>query len=113
VDAPCARGRSRGERYCSGAASADKTGASGQNDFKAVQAVLEQRCYMPCHGAAVQMKNLRLDSPDSVKQHAQAIYQQVVVQKLMPMNNATGITDAERALIGKWFEAGAPRGLTR
>ena len=93
----------------SGAASADKTGASGQNDFKAVQAVLEQRCYM-CHGEQVQMKNLRLDSPDSVKQHAQAIYQQAVVQKLMPMNNATGITDAERALIGKWFEAGAATG---
>jgi uncharacterized membrane protein len=91
------------------AASADKKGASGQSDFKAVQAVLEQRCYM-CHGAAVQMKNLRLDSPDSVKQHAQAIYQQAVVQKLMPMNNATGITDAERALIGRWFEAGAPTG---
>ena len=74
-----------------------------------VQTVLEQRCYM-CHGQAVQMKNLRLDSPDSVKQHAQAIYQQVVVQKLMPMNNATGITDAERALIGRWFEAGSPTG---
>ena len=93
----------------SGAASADKNGASSQNDFKAVQAVLEQRCYM-CHGEQVQMKNLRLDSPDSVKQHAQAIYQQAVVQKLMPMNNATGITDAERALIGKWFEAGAATG---
>ena len=37
-----------------------------------------------------------------------AIYQQAVVLKLMPMNNATGITDAERALIGRWFEAGAP-----
>jgi uncharacterized membrane protein len=74
-----------------------------------VQAVLEQRCYL-CHGEAVQMKNLRLDSPDMVKQHAQAIYQQVVVQKLMPMNNATQITDAERALIGRWFEAGAATG---
>jgi uncharacterized membrane protein len=31
----------------------------------------------------------------------------VVVQKLMPMNNATGITDAERALIGQWFLSGA------
>ena len=40
-------------------------------------------------------------------QNAQAIYQQVVVQKLMPMNNATQITDAEPALIGRWFEAGA------
>jgi len=26
----------------------------------------------------------------------------------MPINNATGITDAERAQIGRWFEAGAP-----
>jgi len=93
----------------SGAASVIPASASGQNDYKSVQAVLEQRCYL-CHGEAVQMKNLRLDSPDSVKQHAQAIYQQVVVQKLMPMNNATQITDAERALIGRWFEAGAPTG---
>ena len=67
--------------------------------------MLEQRCYT-CHGAQVQMKNLRLDEPALVRQNAQAIYQQVVVQKLMPMNNATQITDAERALIGRWFEAG-------
>ena len=93
----------------SGAAGAITASASGQNDYKSVQAVLEQRCYL-CHGEAVQMKNLRLDSPDMVRQHAQAIYQQVVVQKLMPMNNATQITDAERALIGRWFEAGAPTG---
>src|SRR3989344_1723451 len=93
----------------SGAAGAITASASGQKDYKSVQAVLEQRCYL-CHGEAVQMKNLRLDSPDMVKQHAQAIYQQVVVQKLMPMNNATQITDAERALIGRWFEAGAPTG---
>jgi len=93
----------------SGAAGAIASSASGQNDYISVQAVLEQRCYM-CHGEQVQMKNLRLDSPDNVKQHAQAIYQQAVVQKLMPMNNATGITDAERALIGRWFEAGASTG---
>ncbi|PIF25260.1 putative membrane protein [Acidovorax sp. 56] len=93
-----------------GAASAGAASAIGQNDakadFAAVQAVLEQRCYL-CHGAQVQMKNLRLDSPALVKQNAQAVYQQAVVQKLMPMNNATQITDAERALIGRWFEAGA------
>ena len=69
--------------------------------------VLQQRCY-PCHGAQVQMKNLRLDSPAAVKQHAQAIYQQSVIAKTMPLNNATGITDAERALVGRWFQAGAP-----
>lgn len=71
-----------------------------------VQKVLEQRCYM-CHGAQVQMKNVRLDTPDQVAAHAQAVYQQAVVTKIMPMNNSTGITDAERALIGKWFEGGA------
>jgi len=27
-----------------------------------------------------------------------------VVTKAMPMNNATGITDEERALIARWFE---------
>ena len=68
--------------------------------------MLEQRCYM-CHGATMQMKNVRLDTPDQVALHAQAVYQQAVVTKIMPMNNATGITDAERALIGKWFLAGA------
>jgi uncharacterized membrane protein len=53
------------------------------------------------------MKNVRLDSPEGVAQHAQAMYQQVVVTKIMPMNNATQITDAERALIKQWFEGGA------
>ena len=80
--------------------------ATAQFGYEDVQKVLEQRCTM-CHGAQVQMKNLRLDSPAAVKQHAQAVYQQVVVTRLMPMNNSTGITEAERALIGQWFQAGA------
>ncbi len=75
-------------------------------DFAAVQKVMEQRCYM-CHGAQVQMKNVRLDSPEGIRQHAQAVYQQVVVTRLMPMNNSTGITEEERALVGAWFQAGA------
>jgi uncharacterized membrane protein len=53
------------------------------------------------------MKNVRLDSPALLRQHAQAVYQQVVVSKTMPMNNATGITEAERTLVRQWFEAGA------
>ena len=71
-----------------------------------VRQVVQQRCLM-CHGATMQMKNVRLDSPEGLKQHAQAVYQQAVVAKTMPMNNATGITDAERAAIGRWFLAGA------
>ncbi len=88
------------------AAGAGSESVVGQIGYEKVQKILEQRCYL-CHGAQVQMKNMRVDSPTLVKQHAQAIYQQVVVQKLMPMNNATQITDEERALIGRWYEAGA------
>ena len=88
------------------AGSASKTRAAGQIGYEPLQKVLEQRCAM-CHGAQVQMKNVRLDSPALVKQHAQSIYQQVVVSKIMPMNNTTGITEAERALVKQWFEAGA------
>lgn len=82
------------------------TGAGGQIGYKELQPVLAQRCYL-CHGEQVQMKNVRLDSPQLVGTHAQAIYQQVVVTKIMPMNNATQITDAERLLIKQWFESGA------
>ena len=82
-------------------------GATSQNDYANLQKVMEQRCYQ-CHGAQLQMKNVRLDSPALLKQHAQSVYQQVVVSKIMPMNNATGMLDAERALIRQWFEAGAP-----
>jgi uncharacterized membrane protein len=81
-------------------------GATGQNDYLKVAKILETRCYQ-CHAAQVQMKNVRVDSPALVKQHAQSIYQQVVVTKIMPMANSTGITDDERAQIKTWFEAGA------
>jgi uncharacterized membrane protein len=72
-----------------------------------VQAVITQRCVM-CHNAQLQNKGVALHSEALVRQHAQAIYQQVVVLRQMPLNNATAITDDERALIRRWFEAGAP-----
>jgi uncharacterized membrane protein len=81
--------------------------ASAPVSFAEVKGVIEQRCVM-CHGEALQSKGVRLDSPPALAQHAQMVYQQVVVTKLMPMNNATGITDAERALVARWFQAGAP-----
>jgi uncharacterized membrane protein len=75
--------------------------------FAEVQAVMTQRCVI-CHNDQVQQKNVALHTPALIQQHAMAIHQQVAVLKLMPMNNATQITDAERALLGRWFEAGAP-----
>jgi uncharacterized membrane protein len=79
---------------------------SARADYASVQHIVAQRCAM-CHGAQTQMKNVRLDTPEALQQHAQAVYQQAVVAKTMPMNNSTGMTDAERALLGQWFQAGA------
>jgi uncharacterized membrane protein len=71
-----------------------------------VQAVLNERC-SSCHGAQVQMKNIRLDTVDALKLQAQNVYQQAVVTRQMPLNNATQITEEERQLIGRWFKEGA------
>jgi uncharacterized membrane protein len=76
-------------------------------EFGAVKAVIDQKCAL-CHNAQVQQKNVALHTPELIKQHAQSVYQQVSVLKLMPLNNATQITDDERALIKRWFDAGAP-----
>ncbi|MBI3102800.1 MAG: urate hydroxylase PuuD [Burkholderiales bacterium] len=89
------------------AAVAQSTGAGDLFGYKDLQAVLQQRC-VQCHGAEVQMKGLRLDVPEQVASRAQLIYQQVVLQKLMPLNNATQMTEAERAVVARWFASGAP-----
>jgi uncharacterized membrane protein len=72
-----------------------------------VQAVVAQRCAI-CHNAEVQNKAVALHTPELLRQHAQAVYQQAVVLKAMPLNNVTQITEEERALIRRWFESGAP-----
>jgi uncharacterized membrane protein len=88
-------------------AAAGAAGAAGAAPGVAeVQQVLQQRCVL-CHGPTAQMKNVRLDSIADLRQHAQGVYQQVVVTRAMPMNNATQITEAERELIGRWFNGGA------
>jgi uncharacterized membrane protein len=71
-----------------------------------VKAVVDQRCVL-CHNAQVNQKNVMLHTSELIEKNAQAMYQQAVVLKAMPMNNATGITEAERALIKQWFETGA------
>jgi uncharacterized membrane protein len=83
-------------------------GAGSPPTFAEVQAVVAERCQL-CHNAAVANKNVRLDSADAIVARAQQLYQQAVVLKAMPMNNATRITASERALLGRWFESGARR----
>jgi uncharacterized membrane protein len=74
--------------------------------FAEVQAIVAQRCVV-CHNAELQQKGVGLHTPELIKRHAQNLYQQAAVLKVMPMNNATQITDAERGVIKRWYETGA------
>ncbi|MGQ3096117.1 MAG: urate hydroxylase PuuD, partial [Roseateles sp.] len=66
-----------------------------------VQAISAERC-LACHMGEVAQKGVRLDSAEALLSHKAAIYQQVIVQRAMPLNNATGMTEDERDLIGRW-----------
>ena len=68
-----------------------------------VQVIVAQRCAI-CHTGETAQKGVRLDSEAGLVEHKAQIYQQVVVQRAMPLNNVTGITDNERALIGRWTQ---------
>jgi uncharacterized membrane protein len=89
-----------------GAKSVAKNEQSQAATFVQVKSVIDQHC-LSCHGAQVQMKNVRLDTPANIKLNAQNVYQQVSVTQQMPMNNATGITPEERQLVASWYLAGA------
>ena len=81
--------------------------------FEQVRAIIGQRC-IACHalvptfpGVAQSPAGVSLESPTSVVQHAQRIYQQVVSTRIMPLGNVTEMTDHERAMIAAWVSEGA------
>lgn len=71
--------------------------------LKQVRQIVDQRCVM-CHNAQIANKGVALHTDALLNEHAQAVYQQAVVLKAMPMNNATGITEDERVALAQWFE---------
>jgi uncharacterized membrane protein len=91
-------------------------GAAGLTaaDFPAVQKVFEARC-VTCHsstptreGFTAAPKGVMFDTQAEIVANARRAYEQVVVTKAMPLGNVTGITDAERELIGRWVRSGTP-----
>ena len=81
--------------------------------FAAVKAVIDSRC-ISCHAAkptqpgfAAPPAGVVLETSEQIRAQAQRIHQQVVVARVMPLGNLTGISDAERALVGRWFAQGA------
>lgn len=98
------------------ASTAAAAGADEAARFARVRTIIDQRC-VSCHaphptqpGFAAAPSGLMLHTPELVSQHAQRIYQQTVQTNAMPLANLTNMTDAERALVGAWFEAGAKTG---
>jgi uncharacterized membrane protein len=95
---------------------AARRGADPAAQFAQVRAIIDQRC-AACHashptqpGFATAPAGVMLDDPHSIEQNAARIYQQAVQLKAMPLANLTNMTDAERAQLAAWFEAGAQTG---
>jgi uncharacterized membrane protein len=61
-----------------------------------------------CHNAGLQNKGVALHTSELLARHAQAVYQQAVLLRQMPLNNATQMTEDERLIVRRWVEAGAP-----
>jgi len=83
-----------------------KSAATAPVTYAELRQVLDTRC-IPCHNAQLASKGVILSTPEDVAKNAPMMVQQAVVQKTMPLNNATQITDAERALLARWFKEGA------
>jgi uncharacterized membrane protein len=79
--------------------------------FSQVARIIEQRC-AACHSQTPTKVNaaprgIKLDTPEEIKAQASAIDQQAVQASAMPLGNVTGMTRAERDLLGRWIAQGA------
>jgi uncharacterized membrane protein len=89
------------------------TVASGPVTFDDARHVIDRRCAV-CHsdrptdltfGAAP--AGVMFDTPEQIVARAARIRERAYVTRTMPPGNKTGITDAERALLGRWTAEGA------
>jgi len=81
--------------------------------FTAVQAVIDRRC-LSCHSHAptddvfrAAPNGVTFETPESIRVRAELIRMRVVLTHTMPLGNKTGMTDAERDLLGRWLDQGA------
>src|SRR6478752_5883291 len=79
--------------------------------FAQVAQIVEQRC-AACHSqhptkVDAAPRGIKLDTPEEIKAQSSAIEQQAVQTQAMPLGNITGMTQAERDLLGRWISQGA------
>jgi len=82
-------------------------------EFAQVKTIIDQRC-VACHAAQPKQPGfvaapagIMLENEAEIRQNAEKIYKQTVQLKAMPLANLTQMTDAERAQVAAWYEAGA------
>ncbi len=86
----------------------------GPVTFDRVRKIVGERC-VTCHSATPTFPGITqppagviLTAPELIVQNSQRIYQQAVITQIMPLGNATHITQEERAVIAAWVRKGAP-----
>jgi uncharacterized membrane protein len=79
--------------------------------FEEVRMVVSHRC-TTCHSAApthpafpAAPGGVVLDTDEQIVAEALRIHQQTVVTRVMPIGNLTNISEAERDIIDRWFQA--------
>lgn len=82
--------------------------------YTPVPAIIKARC-AGCHSASPTIagfptapSGVVLDTSAQIHAESGRIYQSSVQTRTMPFQNQTGMTQAERDIIGKWVEGGAP-----
>ena len=89
------------------AAPAVSAAAPAAAGYEQLHAVIQKHCVV-CHSAnTIAQKNVKFDTPQDVKSHAQQIYQQVVQLRKMPFGNPGALSDEERETFKRWYENGA------
>ncbi len=91
----------------------DTTASSGRVDFAAVRTTVHEHC-TACHAESPEYPGFQaapagvvLETDRQIAAEARRIHQQTVVTRAMPIGNLTGISEDERALIDRWYRAGA------
>ncbi len=87
--------------------------AAGAVGYAEIAPIVAQRCAV-CHAAHPSYAGFNaapggvlLDTPEHIVTNAALIRAQAVASHAMPLGNVTHITDAERAKLGAWIDAGA------
>jgi uncharacterized membrane protein len=81
----------------------DSPSAGGEPvSFTQIAPIVEQRC-ATCHSGPAAPLGVRLETQAEIEARAEDIERQAVLTMAMPPGNTTGMTEAERELIGAWI----------